>query len=141
VALTACYRLMAGLLIASISSPVNSVSKGLALAVVPVPILGHCGDDDRLGLFGTIGVATSELTLRFFSCSSSERDSDCDADFSSPAVQNAVQHEDLGAATAARIFFRLDRRCVRHRPCSARCNGERLAPTSVGGRSSARIGR
>jgi len=55
--------MMAGLLIASIVTG-QLVSKGWRYR--PFPILGTAVMTIGLGLFGTIGVATSELTLGFF---------------------------------------------------------------------------
>jgi len=58
-----------------------------------------------LGLFGTIGVATSELTLGFFMLILGTG-LGLVMQILITAVQNAVQHEDLGAATAGANFFR-----------------------------------
>jgi len=93
---------MAGLLIASIVTG-QLVSKGWRYR--PFPILGTAVMTIGLALFGTIGVATSELTLAFFMLILGTG-LGLVMQVLITAVQNAVQHEDLGAATAGANFFR-----------------------------------
>ena len=94
--------MMAGLLIASIVTG-QLVSKGWRYR--PFPILGTAVMTIGLALFGTIGVATSELTLAFFMLILGTG-LGLVMQVLITAVQNAVQHEDLGAATAGANFFR-----------------------------------
>jgi len=94
--------MMAGLLVASIVTG-QLVSKGWRYR--PFPILGTAVMTIGLGLFGTIGVATSELTLAFYMLILGTG-LGLVMQILITAVQNAVQHEDLGAATAGANFFR-----------------------------------
>src|SRR5665213_1072221 len=94
--------MMAGLLVASIVTG-QLVSKGWRYR--PFPILGTADMTIGLAFFGTIGVATSELTLALYMLILGTG-LGLVMQVLITAVQNAVQHEDLGAATAGANFFR-----------------------------------
>jgi EmrB/QacA subfamily drug resistance transporter len=94
--------MMAGLLIASIVTG-QLVSKGWRYR--PFPILGTAVMTIGLACFGTIGVATSELTLALYMLILGTG-LGLVMQVLITAVQNAVQHDDLGAATAGANFFR-----------------------------------
>jgi EmrB/QacA subfamily drug resistance transporter len=79
------------------------VSKGRPYR--PFPIAGTAVMTVGLGLIGTIGVATSEVTLGIFMFILGTGIG-LVMQILVTAVQNAVGHEDLGAATAGANFFR-----------------------------------
>ena len=79
------------------------VSKGRRYR--PFPIAGTAVMTVGLGLIGTIGIATSEVTLGIFMFILGTGIG-LVMQILVTAVQNAVGHEDLGAATAGANFFR-----------------------------------
>jgi EmrB/QacA subfamily drug resistance transporter len=94
--------MMVGLFAASIITG-QLVSKGWRYR--PFPILGTAVMTIGIGLLGTIGVATSELTMAIYMLILGTG-LGLVMQVLVTAVQNAVQHEDLGAATAGANFFR-----------------------------------
>lgn len=94
--------LMAGLFLASIVTG-QLVSKGWRYR--PFPIFGTAIMTIGLGLLGTIGVATSGVTMALYMTVLGVG-LGLVMQVLITAVQNAVQFEDLGAATAGANFFR-----------------------------------